>query len=277
VSQLVVPTARPGTPKLVGDYYMIEGRSYARASSVVDALAPEDRLLELVRERGWEWWDEAGLAADLGTSVHAECEKLNRHLMAADAVLDGVRPSERPMVAYADGQLEGLGLLGPPGLAELGFGETCATTGRPLRPFVRSYARFALGETFEIADRTVAVERVVMAEQAVWSERYGYAGTLDALVLLTDGRLAVVDIKTSKRLSWPYRLQTSAYVQALKETFGIVADVRLIVHLPSKKDGEVLRVIPYAGGFAQKDDFTTFWGALRLYRYRHHYQRDWMM
>ncbi len=285
--RLVTPTNAPGTPKLVGDYYVINQRSYVRASNVVDILAPEDHLLEMIEQRGWDWWHEAGQAAAFGTAVHAECEKMNllamRHTevppytwMGSSIPAPAQRPKKWhetlspnnplawPRYEISDGNDRQVWVPTPNGTERVTFREQCPTTGSPLLGSVRAYTNWLFTD----------VEQVIMAEQTVWSEKYGFAGTFDALVLLRGGLVAIVDIKTSKRLSWPYRLQTAAYVQALKETFGILADCRLILQIPSDRGGSRWRPIEY-GGFHQQADFTTFWGLLRGYRYRHEYKHDW--
>jgi len=53
-------------------------------------------------------------------------------------------------------------------------------------------------------------------EKQVWSIRYRYAGTVDALAEV-DGKFGVLDIKTSTGFYPEYNLQTAAYVSALQE------------------------------------------------------------
>jgi hypothetical protein len=271
--RLVTPTNRAtGVPELKGEYYRLEDRAYVRASNVVDALAPEDNLLDKIREKGWDWWDERGLAADLGTAVHAEIEKLHHWFNRQSEQLDRGELTLR----QAAPQFKKLTLLGS---EEITFTPTFTVVWDgeevvfDLVAFVETYAA-----GFLLPD----VDEVIFAEKKVWSERYAYAGTLDALVRLRRfrrrGWIALVDVKTSKRLSWGYRLQTSAYVQALKETDGILCDCRLIVDLPSDKQGEAIKIVEYGGDEdTQREDFTTFWGCLRAYRFRDHYKNDWKM
>lgn len=271
--RLVPPTNQAsGVPELRGEYYRIDNRAYVRASSVVDALAPEEHLLEKIRQEGWAWWDERGLAADLGTAVHAEVEKLHHWFNRQGALLDR---GELPLQQAAP-QFTRLSLLGD---EEIVFTPTFTLT-RDGRELVFDLVAFV--ETYAMSFLLPDVDEVIFAEKKVWSEKYAYAGTLDALVRLRKpGRLgwvALVDVKTSKRLSWGYRLQTSAYVQAVKETDGILCDCRLIVDLPSDKQGLVCKVVEYGGDTeTQKEDFTTFWCGLRMFRFRDHYKHDWRM
>jgi len=53
-------------------------------------------------------------------------------------------------------------------------------------------------------------------ERRIWSYKYRYAGTVDALATI-DGKFGVLDIKTSAGFYPEYNLQTGAYVLALQE------------------------------------------------------------
>lgn len=53
-------------------------------------------------------------------------------------------------------------------------------------------------------------------ESSVWSRKYRYAGTLDVYGTI-NGKLAVIDFKTSSALYPEYHLQVAAYIQALRE------------------------------------------------------------
>lgn len=53
-------------------------------------------------------------------------------------------------------------------------------------------------------------------EEQVVSKKHGYAGTVDVLAEV-DGKMGVLDIKTSKAVYRDYGMQTAAYVEAFKE------------------------------------------------------------
>lgn len=53
-------------------------------------------------------------------------------------------------------------------------------------------------------------------EERVVNERHGYAGTIDVLAEL-NGKLGVLDIKTSVAIYRDYSMQISAYIEAFKE------------------------------------------------------------
>ena len=63
-------------------------------------------------------------------------------------------------------------------------------------------------------------------EKQVWSSRFRYAGTVDALAMV-DGKFGVLDIKTSTGFFPEYNLQTAAYMSALQEF-----DVKRTIQLP---------------------------------------------
>ncbi len=57
-----------------------------------------------------------------------------------------------------------------------------------------------------------------LVERRAVHHDHRYAGTVDALALI-DGKFGVLDIKTSQAIYRDYNLQTSAYVEALKNDF----------------------------------------------------------
>ena len=57
-----------------------------------------------------------------------------------------------------------------------------------------------------------------LVEKRVVSHDHRYAGTVDALALI-DGKFGVLDIKTSQAIYRDYNLQTSAYMDALKNNY----------------------------------------------------------
>lgn len=59
----------------------------------------------------------------------------------------------------------------------------------------------------------------ISAEEKIYSRKYKYAGTVDA-VALVDGELSVIDFKTSKQIYKSYKLQIYAYKQAIEEIYG---------------------------------------------------------
>jgi len=67
-------------------------------------------------------------------------------------------------------------------------------------------------------------------ETQVISKKHGYAGTLDVLAEV-DGKLGVLDIKTSQAIYRDYGIQTAAYAEALREDKSIPELTRWILRL----------------------------------------------
>lgn len=83
----------------------------------------------------------------------------------------------------------------------------------------------------------------IFCEQTVWSEEWGYAGTMDLFAWLTyQGRRwkALLDWKTSRRYYPEHGLQNAAYVTALDEMGHCKSNETLgvVVRLPKDADGD---------------------------------------
>ena len=80
-----------------------------------------------------------------------------------------------------------------------------------IAPAVKSFLEF-----FDKNNIRVTPDRV---ERRIVNYDHRYAGTVDAIAEI-DGKLGVLDIKTSQAIYRDYSLQTSAYMDALKHQFG---------------------------------------------------------
>ena len=77
----------------------------------------------------------------------------------------------------------------------------------------------------------------IFCEQTVWSEEWGYAGTMD-LFAKVNGKLALIDWKTSKRFYPQHGMQSAAYITALAEMGHCDENVLgVVVRLPKETDG----------------------------------------
>lgn len=76
-----------------------------------------------------------------------------------------------------------------------------------IAPAVRAFQAFWENKNIQVTPELV--------EKRVVSYDHRYAGTVDALALI-DGKFGVLDIKTSQAIYRDYNLQTSAYMDALK-------------------------------------------------------------
>ena len=59
----------------------------------------------------------------------------------------------------------------------------------------------------------------VATEERIYSKKYKYAGTVDAVAMIDD-KFSVIDFKTSKQIYKSYKLQVYAYKQAIEEMYG---------------------------------------------------------
>lgn len=98
------------------------------------------------------------------------------------------------------------------------------------------------------------------SERKVYSKKYEYAGTLD-MEAIVNGKLSIVDFKTSSGIYPEYFIQTAAYAKALEEETGNKYQEVWILRIP--KDGT-------AFGYAKHDHinlyFESFLGCLANYK-----------
>ena len=79
--------------------------------------------------------------------------------------------------------------------------------------------------------------RLIATEQHIFSDKYQYAGTIDLVVEL-DGKIWLLDIKTSNSLHTSYDLQLAAYAQAWNETHNEKVERTGILWLKASTRGE---------------------------------------
>jgi hypothetical protein len=98
------------------------------------------------------------------------------------------------------------------------------------------------------------------SEKVVYSKKYNYAGTLD-IVAEVNGKLCIIDLKTSSGIWDEYLLQVAAYKWALQEEFP-EQRIDHVVIVRCGRDGsfEVKEVNDY------EPNMNAFVGALILYR-----------
>ena len=80
------------------------------------------------------------------------------------------------------------------------------------------------------------VKKFILKENTVHSKKFEYAGTLDAIVEDKDGKVWLIDYKTSKALYAETGLQLSAYKEAMLE-MKVIKKVDGIAGLLLKADG----------------------------------------
>jgi len=81
------------------------------------------------------------------------------------------------------------------------------------------------------------VEQWILSEVMVTSLKNDYAGTMDGLAMMKDGKLAVIDFKFASHISEDYHLQCAGYQNCFEE-YGIKVDERIIIRLPKTLEKE---------------------------------------
>jgi len=77
----------------------------------------------------------------------------------------------------------------------------------------------------------------ILSEAKVVNPEKKYAGTLDAVAVMKNGKLALVDFKFASHISEDYYLQTAGY-QACFEPYKIPFQTRIIIRLPKTLERE---------------------------------------
>lgn len=85
-------------------------------------------------------------------------------------------------------------------------------------PEVSTEIAGAIGSFREFLARTPVTTSAELVERRIVNHEHRYAGTVDAIATI-GGRQGVLDIKTSAAIYRDYCLQTSAYMDALKDEF----------------------------------------------------------
>lgn len=85
---------------------------------------------------------------------------------------------------------------------------------------------------------TENVDYWILSEARVADPEKGFAGTLDGLAMMKNGRLAIVDFKFASHISPDYWLQTAGYQETF-EMYGIEIQDRIIVRLPKTLEMDV--------------------------------------
>jgi hypothetical protein len=104
-----------------------------------------------------------------------------------------------------------------------------------------------------------------LVERRIVNSDHRYAGTVDAIAIIGD-KMGVLDIKTSQAIYRDYNLQTSAYMDALKNEFENL-ETRWILRIDQiqkcVKCGARRRI---KGG---REKITTEWGNMHMWKCAH--------
>lgn len=119
------------------------------------------------------------------------------------------------------------------------------------------------------------VERFIAAEQRLYSEKHGFAGTCD-FVAIIDGKLTIGDLKTYPKMwSADAFIQMGAYSLAWKELTGEPPQQSVVVKMCDPADerlkkygGSAFSVYPR---YALEEDEDMFLTRLKMYRYNENF------
>lgn len=115
--------------------------------------------------------------------------------------------------------------------------------------------------------------KFLLSEQKVYSKKYNYAGTLDAEALV-NGKLAIIDFKTSKAIYEDYLLQVAAYLQARKEETKQKYKEAYVIRLSKEDKEKNLAAFEVKRSSDLKNDFKTFLGCLSIYQWQQNNRRE---
>lgn len=96
------------------------------------------------------------------------------------------------------------------------------------------------------------------SERLVYSKKYDYVGMLDGIAKI-DGKIYLVDFKTSKGVYPEMKAQVAAYREAYAEEMGLKFDASLIIQFNKETGEPVPHIID-----THKDDFQTFLSMLQI-------------
>ena len=162
--------------------------------------------------------------------------------------------------------------------------ESSADKGTEAHKFLESYVKTAFQEdvvTFPLPtdpDVKNSIEKFMqwekehtvewmMSEVRIASEEHQFAGTLDALAVV-DGRLTLIDFKTSAGIYESFYIQTAGYQICLEE-LGCIPDQRMILWIP--KEGKKFEGHIVSTTYGQ--DKQAFLTALAMYRVLQGYKK----
>ena len=120
--------------------------------------------------------------------------------------------------------------------AHIVISRTALDIGKVVHGYIEEAIEWSLGELSdmpEMPENEAAVNSIqafgewvrendvewVATEERIYSKKYKYAGTVDAVAMIDD-KFSVIDFKTSKQIYKSYKLQVYAYKQAIEEMYG---------------------------------------------------------
>ena len=131
------------------------------------------------------------------------------------------------------------------------YGHTCGDPDEHIAPSIEAF--MAWDEKYQ--------PKWMSSERKIYCDKHKYAGTVDAVAQI-NGRVCVIDFKTSKKIYKPYHLQVTAYAQAIKRIDGLRRWPLGIILRLDKETGQYDCKV-----FEPRDHFEMFVNCMKL--------RDW--
>ena len=188
--------------------YMVDGNKVPSVTRVIDSVTPK-HLTDWAAKAGADWWHD------------------NRELVHTnEEVCEGIRN------AYKE------------------IGDTAKEIGSEVHKWIELWIKFKItgGDTetdypdhvkipmqnFHEWVESRAIEWV-SCEEKIYSKAWKFAGTVDAVARI-NGKLCVIDFKTSAKVYKEYYLQLAAYSEAISSMMGEDVDLAVIVRLDKEED-----------------------------------------
>lgn len=203
-------------------YKRVDDGAYLQGVSTVSSIIPKDWLAawggkECAKFLGYSDYDEdTGLAAEMlekikqldlkGFIALLKEAKGAAFRKSKEAMIDG-KTGHKWLEDYVLAKIRG---DEPPTVPD-------GTLGRPIQQFLE-------WEKQNVKEWVASEARVAYPEK-------GYAGTLDAIAIMQDDKLAIIDFKFASNVSEDYYLQLAGYA-ATFEPYDIKFDQRIILRLP---------------------------------------------
>lgn len=199
--------------------YTVSGTKVPSVTRVVDGAFPKQGLIDWAVKSGADFFQssvEQYLLSPGEVGMYMVPQRVIKH------IYDGIQAAHRTISNEAMG------------------------TGTLVHKWIEEAIRWKMddGEAPELPDDEAALNCIeafrewtkdnevkwLAIEQKIYSFKYGYAGTVDA-VAEVNGEFTVIDFKTSAKIYKQYHLQVAAYAQAITEMYGRDVEKGLILRL----------------------------------------------
>ena len=188
--------------------YMVGERKVPSVTRVVDAVFPK-YLVDWAAQAGADWWH------DNRETVHTNEE-----------LREGIRNAHKQISHKA----QAIGLEVHKWIelyikVKMIDGETTVDYPEAVKVPMQNFHKWVESRDIEW----------LACEKKVYSRSWEYAGTIDALARI-NGKLCVIDFKTSAKIYKEYYLQVSAYCNAIGEMMGELPELGVIVRVDKEEE-----------------------------------------